>query len=482
MSSATISAFFAYFFVLLLIGMCSYKKQKSSADFIVGNRSLNFWVIALSAHASDMSSWLFMAFPAMLYLRGVPQIWAGIGLLLGMFLNWQFISKKLRQSTEEHSSYTLPSFFEKRFSDSSGIIRTLTAIMSVIFLTSYLSAGLMSMGLLLESIFGIDYYLGLGVATAVVVAYTLVGGFATVAWTDLFQALFLLGVVVIVPTLAFLELPNGFQTIHADTLAKNIDLSLFTSSSPDSLLTILFLVFGWGLGYFGQPHIVTKFMGIRNTSELTKSKYVGMTWMTITLSAAAFIGLVGISFFPEQLEKPELVFVEMVKNLFHPFIAGIFLCGLLSATMSTMDSQILVAASVISEDFYMQFKKKKISTRQHLRITRISVLIISLISLLISFNKSSTILDAVYYAWAGLGCSFGPLMLLSLYFKKANKYGAIAGILIGGAIAASWDLINPYVSSYPIPAMIPGFTLSTLGIYVVSMLTQQPQEITEQAG
>jgi sodium/proline symporter len=480
MSSSTISAFFAYFFVLLLIGLCSYKKQKSSADFIVGSRSLNFWVIALSAHASDMSSWLFMAFPAMLYLRGMPQMWAGIGLLLGMFLNWQFIAIKLRKSTELHDSYTLPSFFEKRFSDTSGIIRTTTAITSVLFLTSYLSAGLMSMGLLLESIFGIDYYLGLGVATAVVVAYTFVGGFTTVAWTDLFQALFLLAVVIIVPTFAFLELPNGFQTIYTDTLARNIDLSIISSYSTESLLTIVFLVFGWGLGYFGQPHIVTKFMGIRNTEELTKSKYVGMSWMVVTLSAAAFIGLVGISYFPEPLEKPELVFVEMVKNLFHPFIAGIFLCGVISATMSTMDSQILVAASVLSEDFYMQFKKKKISVKQHLAITRASVLVVSLASLFISFNKSSTILDAVYYAWAGLGCSFGPLMLLSLYFKKANKYGAIAGILIGGAIAGTWDLINPYVSSYPIPAMIPGFTLSALAIFTVSMLTQQDQQQQEQ--
>lgn len=472
MSSATILAFFVYFLILLCVGLACYTKQKSSADFIVGNRSLNFWVIALSAHASDMSSWLFMAFPAALYLRGVPQVWMGIGLLLGMWLTWQFVAKKLRTSTENYDSYTLPSFFEKRYQDSSGVIRTVTALMSVIFLTSYIAAGLMSMGLLLESIFGINYYLGLTIATAVVLAYTFIGGFATVAWTDLFQALFLLGVILIVPIYIFLAIPGGFNTLYQDAITKNVDLTLIDSFSLDSILTILFLVFGWGLGYFGQPHIVTKFMGIRNTEELTKSKYVGMAWMTISLTAAAFVGLLGISYFPETLEKPELIFVEMVKSLFNPFIAGIFLCALISATMSTMDSQILVAASVLSEDLYKQFTKKEMTEKKLLSVTRWALVFISLISLLISFNKSTSILETVYYAWTGLGCSFGPLMLMSLYYKNANKYGAIAGIITGGFLAGVWHLINPLLIDHTIPAMIPGFLLSGLSIYVVSLFTE----------
>ncbi len=480
MNTFTILAFFFYFTILLFIGLASYKKQKSSADFIVGNRSLNFWVIALSAHASDMSSWLFMAFPAALYIRGLSQIWMAVGLLLGMWLTWQFVAKKLRTSTENYDSYTLPSFFSKRFNDKSGTIRTVTAFMSVIFLTSYLSAGLMGMGLLLESIFGIDYYLGLTISLTVVLIYTFVGGFTTVAWTDLFQALFLLIVLLVVPYFAFITLPNGFESIKTDAMVKNIGLSFFDFSADGSILTVIFLVFGWGLGYFGQPHIVTKFMGIKNTEELTKSKYVGMTWMVVTLGAAAFVGSVGISYFPETLDKPELVFVEMVKSLFHPFLAGVFLCGIISATMSTMDSQILVAASVLSEDFYMQFKKGKISDRHHLTITRLSVVLVSVASLLISFNKSSTIMDSVYYAWTGLGCSFGPLMLMSLYFKKANKYGAIAGIIVGGTFAGLWHYINPYVSEITIPAMIPGFVLSSLAIYLTSILTQENDLLAKQ--
>ncbi len=426
-----------------------------------------------------MSSWLFMAFPAAFYIRGLSQIWMAIGLLLGMWLTWQFVAKRLRTSTENYDSYTLPTFFSRRFQDASGVIRTVTAFMSVIFLTSYLAAGLMSMGLLLESIFGIDYYVGLSVALTVVLIYTFVGGFTTVAWTDLFQALFLLLVLLVVPYFAFITLPNGLGSIQADALTKNIEMSFLDFSAEGSILTVLFLVFGWGLGYFGQPHIVTKFMGIRNTEELTKSKYVGMTWMIVTLGAAAFVGLVGISYFPETLDKPELVFVEMVKSLFHPFLAGIFLCGIISATMSTMDSQILVAASVLSEDFYMQFKKKKISERHHLTITRAAVVLISIASLLISFNRSTTIMDAVYYAWTGLGCSFGPLMLMSLYFGKANKYGAIAGIIVGGTIAAFWHTINPYLFATTIPAMIPGFAFSALAIYLTSILTQNITKSTD---
>lgn len=472
MNIEVILAFVAYFAVLLVVGLASHHKQKSAKDFIVGGRTLNFWVIALSAHASDMSSWLFMAFPAAVYIRGLSQIWIGIGLMLGMWMTWQFVAKKLRASTEKYESYTLPSFFERRFKDSSGVLRIATAAMSVIFLTSYLAAGLMSMGILLDSIFGINYYVGLTIATIVVVLYTFVGGFITVAWTDLFQALFLLAVILIVPFTAFSTLPQGWNSIQIEAASKQVGLSFFESFSFDSIMTILFLLFGWGLGYFGQPHIVTKFMGIRNTEELTKSKYVGMTWMTISLAAAACVGLVGIAYFQEPLAEPELVFVEIVKGLFHPFIAGVFLCGLISATMSTMDSQILVAASVLSEDFYKHLWKKPVSGRHLLWSTRAGVVIVSFVSLFIAFDKSSSILDAVYYAWTGLGCAFGPLMLMSLYYKRANRYGAAAGIIVGGLIAGTWHRINGHLIDYPIPAMIPGFILSTLAIWLISRKTE----------
>lgn len=473
MNKELIFAFILYFSVLLMIGLITYRKQKSSKDFIVGARSLNFWVIALSAHASDMSSWLFMAFPAAIYIRGLSQIWIAVGLLFGMFLTWQFVAKRLRQSTEKYESYTLPSFFERKFNDKTGIVRVATALISVIFLSCYLAAGLISMGFMLESIFGIDYYIGLSIATLIVVVYTFMGGFITVAWTDLFQAVFLLGVILIVPTAAFLSLPAGFETINSTAIARNLHLSILPTVTMDSVLTIIFLVFGWGLGYFGQPHIVTKFMGIKDANQLKKSQYVGMTWMVLTLTAAAAIGYVAIGYFKGVDIVPELLFIEIVKELFHPFIAGVFLCGIIAATMSTMDSQLLVAASVLAEDFYKHIVSKPASPKTLLWVTRFAVVGVALISLLLAFNKNTTVLDAVQYAWSGLGCAFGPLLLMSLYFRQANNWGAIAGILTGGIVAGGWDYINDSVSSYPIPAMIPGFIFSSLAIILVSLATRQ---------
>lgn len=478
MDTQTLISFCAYFLIILSIGYFSYKKQKTDSDFIVGNRSLNFWVIALSAHASDMSSWLFMGFPAAIMIRGLPQWGIALGVLLGMYFNWQFVATRLRTLTEKLNSYTLSTFFERRFHDNTGIIRTITALIAVTFLSCYISAGLIGMGLLFESVFGIDYYTGLTVATIVVVVYTFFGGFITVAWTDLFQALFLLCMILIVPFVAYNTLGNGMDSILAAAEQNQVDLTFFESYSTESVLTVVFLVFGWGLGYFGQPHIVTKFMGIKDPSQLHKSKYLGMSWMFITLLGATAVGLVGIAYFPAGLAKPELVFVEMVRNLFNPLTSGFILCAVLAACMSTMDSQILVCASVLSEDLYKHVIHKKATPGHLLKVARAGVVLVSLGALMIAFNRNSTVLDTVQYAWTGLGCAFGPIVLTSLYSKKANKYGAIAGILVGGLIAATWDLFNDKITSYAVPAMIPGFMLSMASIFIVSNLTQRQVEKT----
>lgn len=465
-----ILAFFVYLLFLLLIGFMSYQKQKSSADFIVGGRSSNFWVIALSAHASDMSSWLFMALPAAIYIRGLSELWTCIGLFTGMLLTWQFVAKKLRTSTEEYHSYTLSSFFEKKFGDESGMIRLVTALATLFFMVCYLAAGLIGMGRLLESIFHLDYAISVTFATAVVVIYTFYGGFTTVVWTDLFQALFLLLVIMIVPIVAYNTLPNGLADIQTKAAANQIELSLLPSTSPEAILTALSLFFGWGLGYFGQPHIITKFMGIKKPGDLVKSKYVGLTWQVLSLGGAVFAGLVGIAYFHDTLPNPELLFVEMATGLFHPFIAGVFLCGVVAATVSTMDSQILICASVIGEDLYKYLFNNR-SPHMILRITRGAVIIVSLAALFLALNKNSSILEAVQYAWTGLGCSFGPLVLTALHSRKANRYGAMAGIIVGSSIAAFWNQLNPYITVYTISAMIPGVILGTAAIYIVSALT-----------
>lgn len=476
MNSQIFLAFFAYFLVLLSVGIIAHRKQTTSADFIMGNRSLSFWLTALSAHASDMSAWLFLAFPGAIFMMGMPQAWIAWGLLFGMYLNWQFVAQKLRTSTEKYNSYTLPSFFETRFNDHSGILRMITAVISLFFLIWYLSAGLMSMGILFESIFGINYYLGLTVAVSVVVLYTFFGGFLTVAWTDFVQAIFLLAVIIGVPIVAFNSLPDGWNSIQQSAQAKGISLSLFENFNFNSFLSIIFLM-TWGLGYFGQPHIVTKFMGIKDPTEMNKSKYVGMTWQALALSAAAFVGLVGIAYFPEGIATHELVFVDMVKSLFNPFLGGFIICGIFAANMSTMDSQILVCASVFSEDFYKKILRPAASDKEVLRVSRLGVVAIAVIALFLAFYKSATILDAVRYAWSGLGCSFGPLVLMSLYSKSTNRYGAIAGILTGGVIAGSWGTLRPFIISYDIPPEVPGYLLGTLSIYFVSLLTRSKNSV-----
>lgn len=466
-----IISFVLYFAILLMIGLISHKRQTTSADFIMGNRSLNFWLTGLTAHASDMSSWLFMAFPAALYISGLSSLWIGVGLLLGMFLNWQLVAEKLRIETEKYNSFTLSTFFERRFNDTTGIIRSLTAVMTLFFMTTYLSSGLIAMGILFDSLFGIDYYVGLSVASIVVVIYTFTGGFITVAWTDFFQGIFLLLAILIVPFLAF-DNVGGWPAVQEAASQANISLHLINGFSLDTFLTIAFLA-SWGLGYFGQPHIVTKFMGIKNSSEIYKSKYLGMSWQILTLGAAAFTGLIGIAFFKGSLADPQLVFVDMVKQLFSPLGGGLILCGIIAANMSTMDSQLLVSASVLSEDIYKHLLHRTASPASLLRASRYSVIVVAIISLMIAFAKSATIMEVVQYAWSGLGCSFGPLVLMSLYSKQTNRYGAIAGILVGGILSATWPFFRDYITVYPVPSMIPAFFLSLIAIRLVSLSTKQ---------
>ncbi|CUI16539.1 putative sodium/proline symporter [Candidatus Protochlamydia naegleriophila] len=471
MHTQVIAAFIVYFSLLLILGLIFHTKQKTSSDFIMGNRSLSFWLVALSAHASDMSAWLFMAFPMTILVLGLPHVWIAVGLLGGMFLNWQFVAPKLRSMTEKYDCYTLSSFFEKRFHDHSGSIRLLSAVIMVIFLTHYLSAGLIAMGYLLESLFNLNYFFGLSLAMLVVVIYTFVGGYTTVAWTDLFQGIFLLLMIILVPFMAFSKI-DGWHSIIEIAQQKNIPLTFAGDNTFDSWVKILSLSLGWGLGYFGMPHIITKFMGIRDVKEMHKSKWLGMSWQVVALGAAAVVGLIGIAYFPNGLEKPEMVFVEMVKDLFNPFVAGFILCSVIAANMSTMDSQILVCGSILSEDLYKHFHKTPPSDRKLLWFSKLSVVAVAVFALLLAFNKSSTILDTVLYSWSGLGSAFGPMVLMSLYSEKTNRYGAIAGMIVGTCVVMIWPTLNPLLTQYELLPMIPGFILSALAIYLVSMWTK----------
>jgi len=461
--NAFIVSFVVYFAILLGIGSVFYKKNASSSDFLLGGRSLNFWVTALSAHASDMSSWLFMGFPAMVYMNGMFECWTAFGLLSGMFLTWQFIAPKLRSATEQYDCLTLSSYFEKRFGDTSGILSTVSALLMLLFFTFYISSGIVGLGRLFESVFTIDYHAGIVVGVGIVTIYTLIGGFVAVAWNDMFQALFLLVMIVLVPIIAFFRV-TSIEGIQLAAAAHNVSLQLLPPSK--TWLDALILSLGWGLGYFGLPHVLVKYMGIDNVNDMKKAQWVGLTWQALTLGAAAFIGLVGLAYFPQPLANPELIFVKMVTSLFSPLISGFVLCAILAAAISTLDSQILVAGSSIAQDLYKRLVNQRASSDEILRATRLAIVGIAVSAVALAFNNSSTIYDLVFYAWAGLGSSFGPLVITSLYAKSINKYGALAGLCIGGLTGAVWPYFNA-----AIPAIIPGFCLSIATIFLVSWMT-----------
>ncbi len=471
------AAFSSYFIVLVIIALLSYRKQKSETDYIIGNRSLNFWLTALSAHASDMSSWLFLGYPALIFTTGVTGAWAAIGLVVCMYLNWQFVAPKIRAITEQTNSLTLSSYFENRFGDTSGKIRIVSAIMSVFFFTFYISSGLVGMGILVESLFGLNYSVGISIGLFIVVAYVFLGGYRTVAWIDLFQGFFLLGVIVLIPAI-LISKAGGFDPILKAVVAKNLPTSLLPNFSFHTILSQILIAAGWGLGYFGQPHIITKFMGIRKVSDMNKAKYLGMSWQSIALFSATIIGLIGIYVFPTGSENPEHVILDIVKTTLPTYFSGLVLCAILAATTNVMAAQILVVASNLSEDFYKRLVRRDATSQELLWVSRTSVIIVSIVAFIIAFFKISSIYKLVFYSWSGLGASFGPLVLLSLYRKNINKHGAFAGILVGGLSAGIWYYYNN-LYQWHIDSLIVGFFLSLITIESVSYLTQKKKSISE---
>ena len=470
-----LATFFGYFAIILLIAFASYRKQQSDSDFIIGNRSLNFWLTALSAHASDMSSWLFLAYPAEIFKQGVFYSWAAIGLTVFMFLNWQFIAPKIRTVTEQLGSLTLNSYFETRFGDKSGAIRVVSAIMAILFYTFYITSGLYALGILVESLFGLSYLVGISVGLLIVVIYVFMGGYKTVAWIDLFQGFFLLGVIVFIPVYLLLHFGGTGPVLHAVSL-KGLSTSLLPDFHVKTLWEILMITAGWGLGYFGQPHIITKFMGIRKVSEIYKAKWLGISWQIVALLAATWIGLIGVYMFPEGLKESQEVILNIVKTTFAPFFAGLVLCAILAATTNVMAAQILVVASNLAEDLYKRIFRRDASSMELLWVTRASVVFIALVGFVIAYFKITTIFKLVLYAWSGLGASFGPLLLLSLYLQNLNRYGAFAGILIGGLTAAIWPVFkNPL----GIEAMVAGFVVSSIAIVSVSFLTREKEALSQ---
>lgn len=468
MDITVFSALFTYFSILVFIGLSAYKKQHTSEDFLLGGRSLNYWLTAIAAHASDMSGWLFIGFPAAVYTNGVPECWAAIGLWICMFLSWQYIAPRLRIATQQYNALTISSYFSKRFNDESGLIRITTACMSLLFFMFYVSAGLRTMGIVSNVAFGIDYQTAILTSTFVVITYTTVGGFLAVAWTDFFQGMFLLLMILIVPSYAYMHL-GSLQTITTMAHLKHIPLTLLKDFSLQSIMSALVIAASWGLGYFGQPHILNKFMSIKDPNQIRKAQLVGMTWQFLILLAAIAVGLIGIGFFSTGLVNSEHIFIAMVKHLFNPFFAYFILCSMLAAAISTIDSQVLVFASVLSEDIYKQLINPQATQKAIMNMSRIGVLLISILSLIIAHYEIRSIYALVKYAWSGLGSSFGPLLIASFYSNHITRQGALAGIITGGFVSAMWHHMTLQLSSDPI---IPGFLASFVAIFLVSWLTK----------
>jgi sodium/proline symporter len=462
MQAMMLFAFVIYFFILTAMGIYFFHRTKSVDAYMIGDRSVPYLVTAIATQASDMGSWLFIGFPAAVFLRGIPEVWSALGLACCMFLTWHYMAHKIRIETARYKSATLNDYLSKRFDDKKGLIRLISSIACLFFFTYYIAAGLVGLGLLFEAAFDITYITGLIISIITALAYTLVGGFIAVAWTDFFQGIFLLGAIVIVPLVTLLKI--GVKPIITNAQLRHIPLTLF--SSEQSILASVTLALGWGLGYFGQPHILTNFMGIDNPKNIRAAKYIGMIWLIIGLTASVSIGIVSIGTIGNLTDHADELFVLLSTNLFPPLIAGFALCGVIAATLSTMDSHILLAGSVIGEHSTYQGYTHARST---VLLARCVSIVIALIALYIasSYHSATAVYSLTSYAWSGLGSTLGPSIIAALYLKRVTRQGIWAGMITGALTSALWSYLN--VSLMP---LIPGFFGSFALILLISYVTE----------
>ncbi|WP_448211701.1 sodium/proline symporter PutP [Colwellia sp. MEBiC06753] len=470
-----------YFVLMLAIGLYAAKKSTSNlSGYMLGGRKVSPQVTALSAGASDMSGWMLMGLPGAMFLNGFDTIWIAIGLIIGAWTNYALVAPKLRMYTEvANDALTVPDFLAQRFNKNDGVIKMVSAVVIIIFFTLYTSAGLVGGGKLFESAFGIDYQIGVIVTMLVVVAYTLLGGFLAVSLTDFVQGVIMFVALVLVPIVAFSYF-NSADAMLAHT-ASNIP-SISQSVGQLSLLTLVSSL-AWGLGYFGQPHIIVRFMAIDSVKNIKVARRIGMSWMTVTIVGALATGLTGVAYvnkYKVQLTDPETIFVYFSNVLFHPLISGFLLAAILAAVMSTISSQLLVSSSSLTEDIYRTYSKKSIDQNRLVAIGRICVFVVALISAGIAMNPTSSILGIVSNAWAGFGAAFGPLILLSLWWKRMTYSGALAGIISGAVTVLIWVYLpildDGATLSSLVYEMVPGFIVSTFTIWAVSLLSASPSK------
>lgn len=464
--------FGVYLLVMIAIGCIFATKIKSTAEYFLGGRGVGAWVTALSAQASDMSGWLLMGLPGAVYMAGLGESWIAIGLAVGTILNWIFIAPRLRIYTEKTNAVTLSTFFENRFREKNGILRTLSAIVILGFFTIYAGSGLVACGKLFNVMFGLKYEYAVLIGMAVVLIYTILGGYLAVCWTDLIQGALMFFAIIIVPVAAYFYIRNNMEPGTLSNAFGENSLSLIPAEKTG--MVALFAIISsavWGLGYCGQPHILTRFMSIKSAKLLPRSTIIATIWVVISLAAAVVIGFLAKPIFP-GLDKnaSEEVFIKLINFLCNPWIGGVLLAAILAAIMSTIDSQLLVSSSALTEDFYKKFLRKEASVKELVWISRGCVLLITVLATVLALAPNDTIFGIVQFAWGGFGAAFGPVVIMSLYSRKTSSASAIAGMLAGAIVMLVWYFTGLNAYMYEI---LPGFVAGLVTMIIVNQIAPQ---------
>ena len=470
MNDPTILSFVLYLVGMIAIGGIAWRMTRTLSDFVLGGRRLGGIVTALSAGASGMSGWLLLGLPGAFYLLGLNQIWIVIDLSIGAYLNWTIVSPRLRRFTERaNNALTLSDYFEVRFDDHSRLLRIACASVILVFFTIYTASGLVSGAVLFSATFGTSYQHALWLCAVMIVSYTFLGGFLAVSWTDVVQGLLMLLALIMVPVAAVQELGGWQATIGQIGTVKPGHLSAFSNLTVLSTVSLL----AWGLGYFGQPHILARFMAMKSAAEMPVARAVGMWWMIISLYGATISGFVAVAYFQAApLDNPETAFISLARVLFNPWLSGVFLAAVLAAIMSTADSQLIVSTSALTEDYYRSFLRQDAGDRELVWIGRAGVIVIALLAALIASDPHSRVLDIVAYAWAGFGAGFGPAILLSLTWRRMTRNGALAGMVAGAVTVIVWANLDGGL--FDVYEILPGFVISALAIALFSLRDPPP--------
>ncbi len=472
-STPLLVTFAAYLLVMIGIGFMAWRRTRTFDDYILGGRSLGSYVTALAAGASDMSGWLMMGLPGALYLGGASEAWIAIGLVIGAWCNWKYVAGPLRVYTEHtRNALTLPDYFTHRFADESRLLRILSALVILVFFAIYCASGIVAGARLFESMFGLPYAQAMFWGAAVTIAYTFIGGFLAVSWTDTVQATLMIFALLLVPTFTVIGVGGLAPAMH---LIEQVDPSRLQWVGAGGVIAIVSSM-AWGLGYFGQPHVLARFMAADNLATIPRARRIGMTWMILCLAGAMATGFLGIAWFAVHPEaagpvnaNPERVFIALSELLFNPWVAGVLLSAILAAIMSTLSAQLLVCSSALTEDFYRGFLRPKAGHKELVWFGRAMVLMVALLAVWIARDPDSRVLGLVAYAWAGFGAAFGPVVLLSLFWKRMTRNGALAGMVAGALTVVLWKQTGSALYE-----IVPGFFAATVAIIVVSLLGKAP--------